>query len=100
MTINNLFLLHYVFKDQKIAINFHLEKLLPSDRSNPGPSEMQKLPAKILKHEGWEILDLAEKEFNSWTFDQRVANITGWLREAKARQVKKGIVSDKPKQYV
>ena len=46
---------------------------------------MQKLPAKILKLEGWEILDLSEKEFNNWTFDERVGNIKGWLKEAKAR---------------
>lgn len=61
---------------------------------------MQRLSQKVLKHEGWEILDLTEREFNAWTFDQRIDNVKGWLKEAKARQVKKGIISDKPKQYV
>jgi hypothetical protein len=46
---------------------------------------MQKLSAKVLKQEGWEVLDLAEKEFKSWTYDQRIQNIQGWLREAKER---------------
>lgn len=32
MTKHNLFLLHYVFNDFKIAINFHLEKFLPLNR--------------------------------------------------------------------
>ncbi len=30
---------------------------------------MQKLQTKILKLEGWEILDLAESEFKSWDYD-------------------------------
>ena len=34
MTIHNLFLMHFVFNDQKIAINFHLEKFCPSERPN------------------------------------------------------------------
>jgi hypothetical protein len=97
MTVNNLFLLHFAFKEQKIAVNFHLEKFCPADRANPGPTEMQKLSAKVLKHDGWEILDLSEKEFKNWTYDQRVANITGWLKEAKERQIKKGIIDSKPK---
>jgi hypothetical protein len=46
---------------------------------------MQKLSSKILKLENWEVLDLSEKEFKSWTFDQRIANVTGWLKEAKER---------------
>jgi hypothetical protein len=33
---------------------------------------MQKLPSKIMKLEGWEILNLTEKEFKNWTYEQRV----------------------------
>lgn len=99
MTVHNLFLMHFVFNEQKVAINFHLEKLLPTERPDK-PTEMNKLSAKVLKLEGWEIYDLSEKEFKSWTYDQRIANVTGWLKEAKERQVKKGIISAKPKQYV
>lgn len=61
---------------------------------------MQKLASKVLKLEGWEILDLTEREFNDWTYDERINNIKGWLKEAKNRQVKKGIMEAKPKQYV
>ena len=32
MTVHNLFLLHFVFNDLKIAINYHLDKFLPRDR--------------------------------------------------------------------
>jgi hypothetical protein len=41
MIKNNLFLLHYVFNDFKIAINFHLNKLIPEENSKP--TEMMKL---------------------------------------------------------
>lgn len=99
MTLHNLFLMHFVFNEQKIAINFHLEKFTPSESSTK-PTEMQKLSAKLLKLEGWEVLDLAEGEFKTWTYDQRIQNVTGWLKEAKERQVKKGIIDAKPKQYV
>jgi hypothetical protein len=96
---NNLFLLHFVFPDQKIAINFHLEKFVPTERLNK-PTEMQKLASKVLKHDGWEILDLSQKEFKNWTYDERINNIKGWLKEAKEKQIKKGIIEAKPKQYV
>ena len=61
---------------------------------------MQKLASKIMKLEGWEVLDLSEKEFENWTYNQRIDNIKGWLKEAKARQVKKGLMDAEPKVYV
>lgn len=61
---------------------------------------MQKLSAKVLKHEGWEILDVAEKEFNSWTYYERVDNIKGWISAAKERQIEKGIIPREPPKYV
>lgn len=53
-----------------------------------------------MKLDGWEILDLSEREFNNWTYYERVDNIKGWLKEAKERQVKKGIIEAIPKVYV
>jgi hypothetical protein len=73
-----------------------LEKFMPRERSDRA-TEMQKLSQKVLKYEGWEVLDLTEKEFRSWTYDERIKNIQGWLREAKERQIKKGILEAKPK---
>jgi len=73
-----------------------LEKFMPRERSDRA-TEMQKLSQKVLKYEGWEVLDLTEKEFRSWTYDDRIKNIQGWLREAKERQIKKGILEAKPK---
>lgn len=98
MTVHNMFLLHYVFNDQKIAINYHLNNFVIPDHDKA--SAMQQLPAKILKLEGWEILDLTEKEFNNWTYQERVDNIKGWLRAAKAKQVEKGIMEAQPREYV
>ena len=76
-----------------------MEKFVPTERPTQA-TEMQKLSAKVLKYEGWEVLDLAEREYKNWTFDERVRNVQGWLREAKERQIKKGIMDAKPKQYV
>jgi len=81
MAVNNLFMLNYVFNEQKIAINFHLEKFTMPFRKDA--SELQKLSAKILKYDGWEILDLTEKEYNDWTHDEKINNIKGWLKAAK-----------------
>ena len=61
---------------------------------------MQKLAAKVMKYDGWEILDLSERDFKSWDFEDRVGNIKGWIKSAKERQVKKGIMDAVPKQYV
>ncbi len=36
---------------------------------------MQRLAAKVMKHEGWEILDLTEKEFKNWTYEERIKNV-------------------------
>lgn len=64
MTQENLMNLHYVWYDQKIAINYHVEsKCLPFTKE---PSEMQKLNAKMMRTLGWEVLDLSEKEYKSW----------------------------------
>jgi len=47
---------------------------------------MQKLPSKILKFEGWEILDLAEAEFKTWDYEDRIKQIKGWLKAALEKQ--------------
>ena len=50
-TIENLFNLHYVFFDHKIAINYHLSKYTKS--ADGKPSEMHKLSEKVLRSHGW-----------------------------------------------
>ena len=52
---------------------------------------MMKMPSKILKHKGWEVLDLSEKDFKNWKTEEKIDNVKGWLKEAKQRQIKKGI---------
>lgn len=61
---------------------------------------MQKLPATLLKQEGWEVYELTEKQFSQWTYDERVHNIKEWLRQAKLRQVEKGVIPKEPIEYV
>lgn len=64
------------------------------------PSEMQKLSAKILKGEGWQIYDLGEDEFNSWDYHDRVTNIKEWLKAAKERQIENGVIPRESPTYI
>jgi len=97
-SIENMFTLHYVFFDKKIAINYHLNKFTKSSDSQP--SQMQKLPAKVLKGEGWQVWDLSEKEFHEWDYQDRVNNIKEWLKAANQRQIDNGVLPKEPPQYV
>lgn len=38
-----------------------------------------------MKLEGWEIFDLSEAEFKSWDYNHRIAQVQGWLRQAKEK---------------
>lgn len=46
------------------------------------------------------MYEISQREFNTWTQQQRIDNIKGWIKEAKERQVQKGIMDAVPKQYV
>lgn len=50
--------------------------------------------------EGWEVLELTERMFDNWTREEKEMNVKGWLKEAKERQIKKGIIPATPKVYV
>jgi hypothetical protein len=53
-----------------------------------------------MKLEGWEIMNLSEAEFKEWTYEERVDNIKGWLREARQRQIEKGVLPKEEPRYV
>ena len=61
---------------------------------------MQKLNGKMMAFDGWEVLELTERMFDDWEREQKVLNVKGWIKEAKERQVKKGIIPATPKVYV
>ena len=61
---------------------------------------MQKMASKALKYEGWEILELSEKVYMDWTLEEKINNIQSWVREAKQRQIDKGVLPKEPKIYV
>ena len=44
----------------------------------------------MMRLQGWEVLDLSEKQFRDWKTQEKVDNVKGWLKEALDRQVKKG----------
>lgn len=89
MTQHNLFNLHYVFWDQKIAIQYHVEEQVCTQTKQP--SEKQKLTTQLLGYEDWEILDLAEVDFKDWGQYEKIEEIKGWLKAAEQRQIEKGV---------
>ena len=44
-----------------------------------------KLASKLLKYEGWEILDLSQTDFDDWKQQEKIDEVKGWLKEAKDR---------------
>lgn len=83
MTLHNLMNMNYVFWDQKICIQYHImDQCLPFTKQ---PSEMQKLTSKLLRYEGWEVLDLSQKDFKNWEKNEKVSNLKEWLLAAKAK---------------
>jgi len=46
---------------------------------------MQKLTSKLLRYEGWEVLDLSQKDFKNWEKNEKVSNLKEWLLAAKAK---------------
>lgn len=68
MTRHNLLTLHYAFPEPKIAIQFHLKKRSPAQ--DPFEiSQMARLTGKLLRYEGWQVLDLTEAQFMDWYQD-------------------------------
>lgn len=58
------------------------------------PSEKQKLPAKLMAYQDWEILDLSEEDFKNWGQYEKIDQIKGWLQAAKQKQIEKGIFEE------
>ena len=83
MTQHNLFNLHYVFWEQKIAIQYHV-----SDQCNAmtgEPNNLKKLTSKLMRYEDWEVLDLTEKQFKDWKTQEKIDEVKGWLKAAKGK---------------
>lgn len=94
---HNLFLLHHCFMDQKIAINFFANhEMLPQEHRI---SARQKLDGKIMGYEGWEVLNVTQKEHESMIREERNEFYRAWITTAKERQYEKGIMSRDPPLY-
>mmetsp|Transcript_8571 Transcript_8571/g.14464 ORF Transcript_8571/g.14464 Transcript_8571/m.14464 type:complete len:98 (+) Transcript_8571:1896-2189(+) len=88
MTLENLFNLDFSFPDKKIAVQYHLKEQCRFFTQEP--SELKKLTSKLMRYQGWEVLDLTEKQFNDWKTQEKTDNLRGWLKEAKERQIQNG----------
>lgn len=98
VTFHNCFLLRHVFMDQKIAINFFANhELMPQEHRI---SARQKLDGKIMGYEGWEVLNITQKEHDAMFVYEKNDFYKGWITTAKERQIEKGIIPREPPQYV
>lgn len=95
LVIHNVFLLRACMHSSKVAINFYskAETLASSGRI---PSK-ELLNSKILSYEGWEILDISETYNSSMLTTDRDNFYREWLKSAKEKQIKKGIIREIPK---
>ena len=95
--LNNLLVIHFALYKQKIGFNYY-----PRDRTmreTKRVSELQKLHGKLLGYEGWEIMEMGGYEFEDMGYHERDMFFREWLREAKERQIKKGIMPRVPPKY-
>lgn len=81
ITYHNLYQLHYVFPKYKIAIQYHLkESCLPFSLR---ATARQKLPSKLMKYDGWKILDMTSDEFTEFDSVDRDAYMRQWITTAR-----------------
>lgn len=98
ISFHNLFILRYCFMEQKIAINYYSDpECLPQERRL---SARQKLDGKIMGYEGWEVLNISQKEHEDFLTEDRLKFYRDWIVTAKEKQIEKGIIPREEPQYV
>ena len=49
------------------------------------PNNLKNLTSKLMRYQDWEVLDLTEKQFKDWKIQEKIDEVKGWLKEAKAK---------------
>lgn len=95
---HNCFILRHCFPAQKIAVNIFSEHecIQPENRI----SARQKLDGKIMAYEGWEVLNMSQKEFDNMNSADRDTLFRDWFNQAKEKQIEKGVIPREKPQYV
>lgn len=82
-----------------IGINFFAFNEVPDKNAKDAPPILT-LGSKILRKMGWEIMDVTQRELEDMELD-KIKIFKDWIKEAKARQIEKGIMIDDSKiEYV
>jgi hypothetical protein len=98
LTLHNLITVNFGFKDLKIGINLHLDRnMIPGTERVNG---MSLLPGKLLRYEGWELLDLYYNEFYEMGKYSAINLLREWFKVARDNQIDKGIIPKSLPKYV
>jgi len=89
-TFENTFQVHYAYPEMKIGIMLYLDKDMVPGTMRINESRL--IPSKVLKLQGWEILDISYTQFIEMGRDNAIKYLKEWLTLASDIQVEKGII--------
>jgi hypothetical protein len=93
MVLENTFIIHMCWENRKIGINIWLERHLVPKTNGPRRVNKQHLVhSKMLKYQGWEILDLTWDDFMNISGQiERDKFLHNWVLSTSKEQEKKGV---------
>lgn len=95
LTMHNLIVLNFVFPKYKIALQyFENHKTLSETKK---ASARQKLGSKIMRYQGWKVLDVTEEGFHGMGYRDQF--FKDWIATARDEQIVAGVI-DKKDTYV
>ena len=99
VVFDNMFLVHNSWEHQKMGINLWLNRdQIPKVNGANRVNRQCNLHSKLLKYQGWEILDVIWEDYMSLgTQEKRDKFIYDWYHSTSLKQEKKGIVKLDPK---
>jgi hypothetical protein len=97
LVIQNLFIVHFAWENRKMGINVWLERDQISKTSPVRINKQCYLHSKLLKNEGWEILDIVWEDFvNLGGQNERDKFIWDWYTKTSKIQEERGFVKLNP----
>ena len=99
MMIDNMFVIHNCWENRRMGINIWLNRDIVTKPNGPNRLNRQcLLHSKMLKYDGWEILDLVWEDFlNLGNQVARDKFLHEWFHSTSIKQEKKGIFEINPK---
>jgi hypothetical protein len=90
---DNVFIVHFSMEHKKLGINLWLPRdEVPKTENGTRINRLHLLHSKILRFQGWDILDLSWNEFlNLGSQTERDKFIYNWFHSKSIEQEKKGI---------